>query len=165
MIDTKKKTDTKKVDTKEFELPETLFVRDIENRVFQGIVLQCLAKIDGIALVEGNFIDNIFDRGSIVGMKGIHVEQDNKKPSVSVKIEVNICYGYSIPEKAEEIQADCADEITKLTGLHVSSVHVVFKNVISSEQLKRDTLLNSNLASGSIVNIGEDVEDEYKDEF
>ena len=47
MIDPKLKVDTKKVDTKEFELPETVFIRDIENKVFQSIVLQCLAQIDG----------------------------------------------------------------------------------------------------------------------
>ena len=34
MIDPKLKVDTKKVDTKEFELPETVFIRDIENKVF-----------------------------------------------------------------------------------------------------------------------------------
>ncbi|HEV8052232.1 MAG TPA: Asp23/Gls24 family envelope stress response protein, partial [Parachlamydiaceae bacterium] len=118
MIDQKKKTQTNKFDSKEFELPDTLFVRDVENKVFQGIVLQCLSKIDGIALVEGNFIDNILGRTALEGVKGIYIEQDNKNHSVGVKIDVNICYGYSIPEKADEIQTACAEEITKLTGLH-----------------------------------------------
>ena len=40
MNEKKKPGDIKKVDTKEFELPETLFIRDIDNKVFQGIVLQ-----------------------------------------------------------------------------------------------------------------------------
>lgn len=162
MNDAKMKLDVKKVDTKEFELPETLYVRDIENRVFQGIVLQCLSRIDGIALVEGNFMDNIFSRGSVEGVKGIYIEQDNKNPSVSIKIEVNICYGYSIPEKAEEIQAIVAEEVTKLTGLHVSCVHVVFKSVMLPEQFKKS------LAAGippSPVILGSNVEEEYSDEF
>ena len=47
-MDAKLKVDNKKVDTKEFEIPETLFIRDIEDKVFQSIVLQCLAQIDGI---------------------------------------------------------------------------------------------------------------------
>lgn len=114
MNDAKKKPYVKKIDTKEFELPDTHFVRDIENRVFQGIVLQCLSKIDGIALVEGNFIDNIFSKSSLEGVKGVFVDQDNKNHSVGIKIDVNICYDYSIPEKAEEIQTICAEEITKL---------------------------------------------------
>lgn len=122
----------RKIDTKEFELPETVFVRDIEDRVFQGIVLHCLAWVDGITLLETNFIDNIFGRGNLEGIKGITIEQETKNHSVSVKVEVNICYGTSIPEKAEEIQAKVAQEITRITGLHVSTVHVVFKGIVSA---------------------------------
>lgn len=164
MIDQKKKTQTNKFDSKEFELPDTLFVRDVENKVFQGIVLQCLSKIDGIALVEGNFIDNILGRTALEGVKGIFIEQDNKNHSVGVRIDVNICYGSSIPEKAEEIQTACAEEITKLTGLHVSSVHVVFKNVVLSEQLKKNFLSDSSLSVPPVL-LGSNIEDEYNDEF
>jgi len=162
-MDQKKKMQTNKFDAKEFELPETLFVRDVENKVFQGIVLQCLSKIEGIALVEGNFIDNILGRTALEGVKGIYIEQDNKNHSVGVKIDVNICYGYSIPEKAEEIQSACAEEITKLTGLHVSSVHVVFKNVVLSEQLKKNILTDS--LTTSPVHLVSSIEEEYNDEF
>lgn len=162
MINPKQKTETRKVDTKEFELPETLFVRDIENRVFQGIVLQCLSRVDGVALAEGNFIDNIFDRGTLEGVKGIYVEQDSKSPTVSLKVEVNICYGYSIPEKAEEIQTLCTEEITRLTGLHVANVHVVFKNVLL-DLPKKD--FGRSLAAGPTMAVGGDLEEEYNDEF
>lgn len=148
-----------KVDTKEFNLPETFFIRDVENRVFQGIVLQCLSEIEGIGLVEGNFIDSIFSRGQ-EGIAGIHVEQDSKNQSVTVKIEINVQYGYSIPEKAEEIQTLVANEITKITGLHVSTVHVVFKNVLPVDQIK---MLRSPLTTASIVKTP--IEDEYNDEF
>ena len=164
MVDQKKKMLTKKVDTKEFELPDTHFVRDVENKVFQGIILQCLSRIDGIALVEGNFIDNILGRTALEGVKGVFVEQDNKNHSVGVRIDVNICYGHSIPEKAEEIQAACAEEITQLTGLHVSSVHVVFKNIVLSEQLKKSFLSETTLAAPPVLH-GSSIEEDYNDEF
>lgn len=156
-----KKVDVKKVDTKEFELPETLYVRDIENRVFQGIVLQCLSDIDGISLVEGNFIDNIFGRGAVEGVKGIYCEQDSKNQSISIKIEVNIGYGHSIPEKAEEIQSLVAQEITKLTGLHVSGVHVVFKSIFLPDQLKKNFIRST----GQPLEATSSIEEEYSDEF
>jgi uncharacterized alkaline shock family protein YloU len=156
-----KKVDAKKVDTKEFELPETLYVRDIEDRVFQGIVLQCLSRIEGISLVEGTFIDNILGRGAVEGVKGIYCEQDSKNQSISMKIEVNVCYGYSIPEKAEEIQTVISEEITKLTGLHVSGVHVVFKSIFLPDALNRSY---SNL-SGPPTETASSIEDEYNDEF
>lgn len=133
--------EVKKVDTKELELPDTVYVRDIENRVFQEIVLECLTKIPGISAVEGNILDNFLGRSE--GIKGVQAEQDLKNHSISLKVEVNIAYGMSIPEKAEEIQNLIAEEITKLTGLHVASVHVIFKALIQpqdpnkKEQLER----------------------------
>jgi uncharacterized alkaline shock family protein YloU len=163
MIDPKKKMDVKKVDTKEFELPETFYIRDIENRVFQGIALQCLSKIQGIELVEGGFIDNILGRTSPEGVTGIIIEQDSKNYSVGIKIEVNVYYGYSIPEKAEQIQADISNETTKLTGLHVSYVHVVFKNVVLPDQQKKGGQEGTFAESPAIA--GSSIEEEYLDEF
>lgn len=151
--------DFKKVDTKEFELPETVFIRDIENRVFQEIVLRCLQTIPGITTAEGNFIENIFGKASGETLKGIYTEQDNRNHSVGIKVEVNIGFGISIPEKAEEIQTQITEEVTKITGLHVSSVHVIFKNLIPLNYTKKgqDSLC---------TRLEEDnIEEEYTDEF
>ena len=125
-----------KMDTKEFELPETVFVRDIENRVFQSIALQCLARIEGVSLIGGNLFDVLLGRDGQEGLKGIHVNQDQKSHSVNVKVEVNVAYDINIPEKAEEIQAKIARDISRLTSLHVGCVHVVFKNLISKETIE-----------------------------
>lgn len=119
----------KNMDTRELELPETVFIRDIETRVFQAIALQCLAKIEGIGLIEGNLFDTLLGR-DLERVKGIHVEQDQKKHSVEVRVEINVLYGTSIPEKAEEVQTKLAEEISHWTGLHVASVHVIFKDLI-----------------------------------
>lgn len=119
----------KNMDAKEIELPETVFIRDIETRVFQGIVLQALAKISGIGLLEGNLFDSLLGR-EIESVKGIHVEQDQKKHSVNICVEINIAYGISIPEKSEEIQTRLVEEVSRWTSLHVASVHVVFKDLI-----------------------------------
>lgn len=162
MTDPKLKVDKKRVDTKEFELPETVFIRDIEDNVFQSIVLQCLAQIEGISLTEGNFIDHLLGR-SAEGVKGIYAQQDDKNQSISIKVEVNILYGISIPEKAEEIQTKIAEELTALTGLHVASVHVVFKNVISEEQARK--LIQQSLSQGPSQLMGSNLEEEYSDEF
>ncbi len=160
MTEQKLKVDKKRVDTKEFELPETVFIRDIENKVFQSIVLQSLAQIEGISLVEGNFIDHILGRSS-EGVKGIIALQDDKNQSINIKVEVNIIFGTNIPKKAEEIQTKITEETTKLTGLHVASVHVVFKNVISAEQASKQGQLNSTPSHLMESDLG----DEYSDEF
>ncbi len=120
----------KEIDSNEIELPETTFSRNIESRVFQAIVFQCLSKIEGISLVSGSLIDSLLGRDAHERYSGVLIEQEDKKHSVSIKIEVNIKYGLSIPEKSEEIQSKIIEEISKLTGLHVSCVHVIFKNLI-----------------------------------
>lgn len=122
------------MDSKEFELPETIFSWDIENRVFQSIALQCLARIEGVALLEGNLIDSLLGRDCGDRVKGIHVDQEEKKHAVSVRVEINIAYGVCIPEKAEEIQHKISQEISRLTGLRVSGVHVIFKNLLPAPQ-------------------------------
>ncbi len=122
----------KQMDAKELDLPETVFIRDIESKVFQAIVLRCLAKIEGIGLLEHNLFDSLLGR-ELERIKGIHVEQDQKKHSVNIRVEINILYGICIPEKAEEVQNKIVREVSAWTGLHVSSVHVIFKNLIPLE--------------------------------
>jgi len=130
----------KQIDTKELEFADTIFIRDIETRVFQAIVIKCLVDVEGVALLEGTLLDNLLGREGNERVKGIHVEQDQKSHSVSIKVEVNVAHGISIPEKAEEIQAKIAAEVCKLTGLHVSCVHVIFKALISDKPLIEESV-------------------------
>lgn len=135
------------MDAREIELPETVFIRDIETRVFQAIALQCLAKIEGIGLLEGNLFDSLLGR-DLERVKGIHVEQDQKKHSVDIRVEINIEYGISIPEKAEEVQTKLVEEISRWSGLHVAVVHVIFKNMIippSETNVEKEVNSNSEL--------------------
>lgn len=117
------------MDAREIELPDTVFIRDIDTRVFQAMALQALAKVEGIGLLEGNLFDSLLGR-EVERVKGIHVEQHQKNHSVEVKVEINVQYGINIPQKAEEIQEKLVEEICQWTGLHVSSVHVIFKDLI-----------------------------------
>jgi uncharacterized alkaline shock family protein YloU len=122
----------KQIDTKELELPETVFIRDIETKVFQSIVLQSLSQIEGVQTLEGNLFDSLLWDG-LDGVKGIHVDQDQKNHSVSIRIEINVAFGICIPDKAEEIQNKILLDVSELTSVHVGTVHVVFKNLISTK--------------------------------
>jgi uncharacterized alkaline shock family protein YloU len=131
MSERKQKSEPQHLDPLEFDLPDTTFSRDIENRVFQGIVLKTLSRITGIGLLEGTFLDNLI--GRVDKVKGIATEQDPKTQTVKIKIEVSVQYGVSIPQKAEEIQTAVVEEITKMTGLRVSEIHIVFKELASEQ--------------------------------
>ena len=119
------------------EFTDTIFLRDIESRVFQTIVIKCLSQIEGVGFLGGTLFDHLLGREGVDRIKGIYVEQDQNNQSVSVKIEVNVAFGISIPEKGDEIQEKVAREITRLTALHVSCVHVIFKGIIP-EKLPAD---------------------------
>lgn len=163
-VDATRPVSINRLDTKEFEIPETVFIRDIDTNLLQEIVLQCLTKIPGISVVEGNFIDSIFGRGGTEKGASIHAEQDSKNHSVSIKVELNISYGLSLPEKAEEIQSKIAEEITRLTGLHVSTVHVVFRGLVSTEQARKFAGHLEALGKQSNA-ASEQYESEYNDDF
>ena len=121
----------KAMDTQELDLPETVFIRDIESKVFESIILQCLLKIEGIKVQEHNLFDSLLGREVVEKVKGIHVEQDQKKQSLTIRVEINVFYGVVIPEKAEEIQTKIVEEVSLWTALHVGSVHVIFKNLVT----------------------------------
>ena len=153
------------IDPKELTYPDTVFVRDIETRVFQMITVKTLATIEGIYLIEGGLFDNLLGREGAEKVKGIHVEQDSKSHSVNIKIELNIGYGISIPDKSEEIQTRLVEDIVNLTGLHVASVHIVFKNLLQEEDLEA-------ILADKMANVTEKKEEseeealnEYSEEF
>jgi len=91
-----------------------------------------VAEIDGVQPIDGSFIEHLLGRDS-EGFRGVTVEQDSENHSVSLKVEVKVRFGILIPEKSEEVQNAISKAISDYTGLHVSSVHVVFKNVYTAE--------------------------------
>ncbi len=117
-----------KLDTKEFEVPKTTFSHDIETRVIQFIILQCLNKIVGVSLPSSTLIDTLFGR-EVEKVKGIIVEQDSKTHSVKTKIDIHVDYGIVIPKITREVEEKVVEEITMLTGFHVAAVHIVVKGL------------------------------------
>jgi uncharacterized alkaline shock family protein YloU len=121
----------KNIDVKEVELPTTEFIFDIETKVLQSFCYQVIKKTEGVYPVEGGIIDNLLGHEHL---KGIHVSQDSKAHAVLIKIEVGVEYGMSLPQVAEELQSKIVEEISEFTGLHVGSCHVIFKNLIVSQE-------------------------------
>ncbi len=157
----------KQVDAKELDFPDTVFIRDIETRVFQAIAISCISQIESVSLIEGSVIDNLLGREGLERIKGVHVEQDTKNHSVGLKIELNVSYGISLPEKAEEIQLKIVQEIVRLTGLHVSCVHIVFKNLVPSENLEEiiDKSMKKQGPNPQKKELNDETLKEYSEEF
>lgn len=121
----------KNIDVKEIELPTTDFIFDIETKVLQGICYQCIKQVEGLHPLEAGLIDNLLGHEHL---KGIHIQQDSKQHAVLIKVEVGVSYGVSLPKKAEDLQMIIVKEISEMTGLHVGSCHVIFKNLVVKNQ-------------------------------
>lgn len=152
------KTPLSNLSQKELEFPETTYSSDIEDKVFQGIVLNALSKIEGIHLIDGSFLQSLI--GKIDKVKGIHIEQDPPNHSVKLEMEINVQYGVSIPDKAEEIQNIVSQEVTKMTGVHVSEVHVIFRGLVSPESQK-----DKNNPTSTLRELERSMQKELEDEF
>ena len=70
---------------------------------------------------------NILGRGNAESVNAIHAEQDSQAKSLKIRVDLNVAYGVPIPIRLEEIQNLLNQELTRLTGLHVASIHLVFR--------------------------------------
>lgn len=147
-----------KIRQKEPELPDTTYSSDIENKVFQGIILNTLSTIEGVHLIDDSFLHSLI--GKVDKIKGIHVDQDPANHSVKLQVEINVQYGISIPEKAEEIQNNISREVTKMTGVHVSEIHVIFRELVTPESQNEKATTSSTLRE-----LERSMQKELEDEF
>ena len=142
------------VDPEELELPETVFSRDISNKVFQDIVAKTISRFPEVSLKEETFFDQVIPLTE--KHRGIIATQDPATKSIKVSIELSVAYGTNIPQKAEEIQSAVVEDLSRMTGLHVAEVHIVFKNIIRDTQLSTPDQPNI---------MGKTVQEEFEHEF
>lgn len=126
---TKRLHEKKRVDQKEFDLPETVYIHDIDNQAIQNIVAQILSRIPGVHLSHESLMESFLGKKSLSSTKGIHVEQDPKAKCVKIRIELVVDYGISIPEISQAIYDEVAKEVPELTGLPISQIHLLYKDV------------------------------------
>lgn len=118
---------------------DVVFVQDVDNKVFQGIVVKTLTKIEGVRLLEeGSLIDDLLGREGQSRLKGVYIEQDLKNHSVGIKIELELAYGLSLKRISKEIQSEIVKDIQDFTDFHISSVHLVFKHLYEDKPKNLD---------------------------
>ena len=118
------------IEIEEQNTDEVVFVQDVENKVFQAIVVKTLMKIEGVRLLEeGSLIDDLLGREGQSRIKGVYIEQDLKSHSVAIKIEIELAYGLSLKRVAKNVQHAIVKDIKEFSGFNISSVHLVFKHL------------------------------------
>lgn len=80
-------------------------------------------EVEGVASMAGNITNELVSKLGMKNLsKGVKVEVAEK--TVSVEVDLNISYGYSIPEVSEKVQEKVKSAIETMTGLSVAIVNV-----------------------------------------
>ncbi len=102
----------------------------IHERVIITIVRKIAAGTEGVSRISGSsLVDNIAE---IVGSKRIQdraITVQMGDSSVAVEVAVNLFFGYKLPEVANALQSGIREEIKKLTGLDVSKVDIIIREI------------------------------------
>lgn len=89
-------------------------------------------EVDGVASMAGNITNEIVAKTGIKNLsKGVRV--DVMDGIVTVHLNLNIKYGYAIPEVSGNVQERVHTAIETMTGLKVGTINVRIANVDMGE--------------------------------
>ena len=84
---------------------------------------------EGVVSMAGNITNDIVGK---LGMKNLSrgVKVEVLEGVVSVRLALNIRYGYSIPETSQKVQEKVKAAIENMTGLEVADVNISITDVV-----------------------------------
>lgn len=103
----------------------------IHDGVIATLTRRAALSIEGVSRLAGNaLVDNLAE---IVGSRRmqsraitIAVDENNQ---ITIEIKLNLKCGYTIPEVAENVQKAVIAEVEKVTGMTVTTVHVLIQDI------------------------------------
>ena len=91
-------------------------------------IIAGLAATEGVASMAGNLTRELISKLGMRNLsKGVEVEVVDS--TVSVKLSLNIQYGYSVPEVSAKVQDKVKTAIENMTGLEVLDVNITIAGV------------------------------------
>ena len=106
----------------------------IADEVVAIIAGLAATEVEGVASMAGNITNELVGK---LGMKNLSkgVKVDVLENVVCVNLNLNLEYGYSIPETCRKVQDKVKTAIENMTGLQVSDVNISIASV-EMEQTK-----------------------------
>ena len=101
----------------------------IADEVVAIIAGLAATEVDGVASMGGNITNELVGK---LGMKSLSkgVKVEVLEGVVSVRLAMNIKYGYSIPDTSQKVQEKVKAAIENMTGLEVADVNVSIADVV-----------------------------------
>ena len=113
----------------------------IHEGAIATIVRKAACSVPGVTRITGNsFVDNIAE---IVGSKKIQdrsIQIAMNNSSVAVELSINIQYGAQLPAVAAAVQDAVSREIKAITGLNVTKVNVIVREMEDASEDEAETL-------------------------
>ena len=113
----------------------------IHEGAIATIVRKAACSVPGVTRITGNsFVDNIAE---IVGSKKIQdrsIQIAMNNSSVAVELSINIQYGVQLPAVAAAVQDAVSREIKAITGLNVTKVNVLVREMEDASEDEAETL-------------------------
>lgn len=101
----------------------------IADEVIAIIAGLAASEVEGVASMAGNATRELIEKLGVKSLsKGIKLQVENDQ--VRVAMNVNLRYGYSVPDTSAEIQEKVKTAIETMTGLEVAEVNIKITNVV-----------------------------------
>ena len=101
----------------------------IADEVIAIIAGLAASEVEGVASMAGNATKELIEKIGVKSLsKGIRLQVEGDQ--VRVALNVNLRYGYSVPETCSEIQEKVKTAIETMTGLNVAEVNIKITNVV-----------------------------------
>ena len=99
-------------------------VVNIADEVVAIIAGLAATEVDGVASLAGNLTSEVISKAGAGKLaKGVKVVTGDEN-DLSVRLSVNIAYGYEIPKICQQIQEKVKSAVENMTGLQVVAVDV-----------------------------------------
>lgn len=99
-------------------------VVNIADEVVAIIAGLAATEVDGVASLAGNLTSEVISKAGAGKLaKGVKVVTGDEN-ELSVRLSVNIAYGYEIPKICQQIQEKVKSAVENMTGLQVVAVDV-----------------------------------------
>lgn len=101
----------------------------IADEVVAIIAGLAASEVKGVASMAGNVTRDLIEKLGVKSLsKGVKVQVEDGE--VKVAMNINIDYGYSVPETCTKIQDKVKTAIETMTGLEVSEVNIKIASVV-----------------------------------
>ncbi|MBO5822423.1 MAG: Asp23/Gls24 family envelope stress response protein [Lentisphaeria bacterium] len=103
----------------------------IHDGVIATLTRRAALAIEGVSRLAGNaLVDNLAE---IVGSRRMQARAItiavNENNQITIEIKLNLKVGYTIPEVAENVQKAVIADVEKVTGMTVTTVHVLVQDI------------------------------------